>query len=334
MTRVFVYEWCCATARGDAPRAASLSAEGRAMLAAAVDDFRRVLGVEVRTLLGAGLRDTANWPDVAVTRVSDDEPAAFRAAAEHADHALVIAPEFDRILEDRCRWAIEAGATLLGPSPAAVALAADKLALARHLESAGVPTPETRPAMDSVDGLGPPPWVVKPRLGAGSQETYLVSGGHVRHHPGTVRGMIVQPFVPGRAASVAFLIGPRQTIALAPAWQDLSPDCRFHYRGGSAPLPAELAERAVHVARRAVDAVEGLAGYVGVDVVLGDGDSVIEINPRLTTSYVGLRALAIDNLMEMLLRLVRGESVAPPRWHDGGVCWTADGFIAPSGPEA
>src|SRR6185369_14542669 len=55
MTRVFVYEWCCATARGDSPRAASLSTEGRAMLAAAVDDFRCVPGVEVRTLPGAGL---------------------------------------------------------------------------------------------------------------------------------------------------------------------------------------------------------------------------------------------------------------------------------------
>jgi predicted ATP-grasp superfamily ATP-dependent carboligase len=283
----------------------------------------------VRTLLGAELREAAaDWSDVAVTWVTDDEPAAFRAAAADAAFALVIAPEFDGILESRCRWALEAGTTLLGPSPAAVALTADKLALARHLDMAGVPTPMTMLAMDSVVGFGRPPWVVKPRFGAGSQETYLVTGGQLLFHPVLRSSKIVQPFVPGRAASVAFLMGPKETVALAPTWQDISADGRFYYRGGSAPLPAPLAERAVKVARRAIAAVDGLNGYVGVDVVLGDTkDVVIEINPRLTTSYVGLRALAADNLMDLLLRLVRGESVPNPRWHVNRVKWTADGQV-------
>src|SRR4051812_26752154 len=107
MTRVFVYEWCCSgAARGDSSRAAPLWREGWAMLAAAVDDFRRVASVEVRTLLDADLRDTADWPDVAIRWVTADEPAAFRAAAADADYALVVAPEFDQILETRCRWAV------------------------------------------------------------------------------------------------------------------------------------------------------------------------------------------------------------------------------------
>ena len=86
MTRVFVYEWCCAAARGDSPRAAPLWPEGWAMLAAAVADFRRVPDVQVRTLLDADLRNVptfvdADWSDVTVTWVTDDEPAAVRAAA-------------------------------------------------------------------------------------------------------------------------------------------------------------------------------------------------------------------------------------------------------------
>jgi predicted ATP-grasp superfamily ATP-dependent carboligase len=140
--------------------------------------------------------------------------------------------------------------------------------------------------------------------------------------------MIVQPFVPGRAASVACLIGPGRTVALVPAWQNISNDGRFRYRGGSAPLPPQLADRAIRIARRAIDSVPGLAGYVGVDVILGaESDHVIEINPRLTTSYVGLQALATDNLMELLLRLARGESAPKPRWRAGGVSWTADGAV-------
>ena len=94
-------------------------------------------------------------------------------------------------------------------------------------------------------------------------------------------------------------------------------------------MPVPLAERAVRIARKAIDSVEDLAGYVGVDVVLGESqDWVIEINPRLTTSYIGLRALAADNLMEVLLRLVRGESVAKLRWRPGGIRWSAHGHVS------
>src|SRR5207302_10192809 len=89
MTRVFVYEWCCGgAARGDSPRAAPLWSEGWAMLSAAMEDFRRIAGVQLRVLLDGDLRaeptvagTVAGWPDMAVTWGTDDEPAGFRTAA-------------------------------------------------------------------------------------------------------------------------------------------------------------------------------------------------------------------------------------------------------------
>jgi predicted ATP-grasp superfamily ATP-dependent carboligase len=52
-------------------------------------------------------------------------------------------------------------------------------------------------------------------------------------------------------------------------------------------------------------------GYIGVDLVLGkaaDGsrDYVIEINPRLTTSYIGLRAASQMNLAAAMVDACRG----------------------------
>lgn len=329
MTRVFVYEYLCSGAdakpTGFPPWASALWSEGWAMLAAAMDDLCRVRRVQVRTLLDERLRgglapEMRDWPEGTVIWVREgaEEPA-FHAAVAAADLALVIAPEFDRLLETRCRWAADAGCRLLGPTPEAVALTADKLALARHLQARGVPTPATVSAR-----TGPPPfpqpWVIKPRFGAGSQDMVLITdSGSVPPPAGPLGERIVQPLVAGRPASVAFLIGPRQTVALAPAWQDVSPDDGFHYRGGSLPLPEPFAVRARGIARQAVDAVAGLKGYVGVDVVLGDaadgsGDVVIEINPRLTTSYIGLRRATAANLAELMLRAVNGEEIAEPHW--------------------
>ena len=104
---------------------------------------------------------------------------------------------------------------------------------------------------------------------------------------------------------------------------------RFCYRGGQLPIAPVLADRAVRIATAAVECVPGLRGYVGVDVVLGDdgGDWAIEINPRLTTSYVGLRALARFNLAAAILAAVTGEPIPPLTWGDGSVTFTSDGQI-------
>src|SRR5262249_25479814 len=162
---------------------------------------------------------------------------------------------------ERCRWAEEAGGRLLGPSAEAVQLTGDKLALAHHCASRGLLVPPTF-TLDEV--LNAParlsfPVVCKPRRSAGSQATYLI-------HDVTVWGRcapsepVVQPYTRGLPASVAFLVGPRQCLALPPAAQHLSGDGRFHYLGGQLPLPPALAERVQHLGRLAVDAVPGLRG--------------------------------------------------------------------------
>jgi hypothetical protein len=81
--------------------------------------------------------------------------------------------------------------------------------------------------------------------------------------------------------------------------------------GGEIPLAIGLAERAEALAARAIAAMPPAVGFVGVDLVLGpapDGseDYVIEINPRLTTSYVGLRAAARTNLAESMWKIAQG----------------------------
>ncbi|MFL5341148.1 MAG: hypothetical protein ACJ8F7_13455, partial [Gemmataceae bacterium] len=65
--------------------------------------------------------------------------------------------------------------------------------------------------------------------------------------------------------------------------------------------------------------------------------AVIEINPRLTTSYIGLRELAETNLAEVMLRLAEGREPPPIRWRPGTVEFTSDGaarYIEPNSEPA
>jgi predicted ATP-grasp superfamily ATP-dependent carboligase len=331
MMHLFLYEYLCGGALTGVPGAESLRREGRAMLAALLADFAACPDLRVTTLLDAAV---AVPPRVRIERAGPDREGAFARLAAAADFTLVVAPEIDGILFRLCRTVEAVGGRLLGPSSSAVALTGDKFALVRHLTERGVPTPRcvAWPARELA-----PPLVCKPRDGAGSQATFLIAcegdrataeGRAVAE--GRTGPLLGQPFVPGLAASVALLIGPGRRLALPAARQHLSDDGRFRYLGGSLPLPDALDRRARALAERAVAAVEGLAGYVGVDLVLGAtaaDDRVIEINPRLTTSYVGLRALACFNLMREWLDVVTGRPLSEWRWRAGEVRFRANGAV-------
>lgn len=322
--RLFVYEYATSVGPG-VP--ASIRTEGWAMLSALVEDFVHVSDVQVTTLLHEDVPASLGHRCFRVR--ADQEEAAFREKARRADRTLVIAPETGGILAQRGRWVLEAGGALLGSSPGAIDQTADKLKLAENLLCQGIPTPKSASCnLHSAISTESFPVVLKPRDGAGSQATFLVRStaelrccleDAQRELPGAE--FIVQPFVPGQAASVAVLIGPSSAVPLMPCRQHLSADGRFRYLGGELPLRPDLARRASELGCRAVRAVPGLHGYVGVDLVLGEadgsGDQVIEINPRLTTSYIGLRRLARFNVAELLLRVSTGKSIGELKWSEG-----------------
>lgn len=315
MPRVFVYEHVTATSLGRDPASPehSLFVEGRAMLSAVTADFAAVPGV-----------DLLHFPDVG-------SPDDFARLAAAADWTLLIAPETGGELERLARAVIAVGGRLLGPSPDGISLTSDKLWLGEvwerlwvrnGCERRAVPTPYTFAEAEPLFY----PLVYKPRDGCGSEETYLIHSAEELAALPVDPDRLIQEFVPGQPASIAFLVGPKQTIPLLPTFQHISTDGRFRYRGGETPIPTDLAERAVTLGIRAVEAVAGLSGYVGVDLVLGDRDVAIEINPRLTTSYVGLRALAETNLAGAMLDVICSRRVEL-KWKAGKVTFTADGAV-------
>lgn len=303
--RIFVYEHLTAQGIGREPADPmhAMYREGLAMRDALAEDLLKLAGVEV---------------------VFTEQP---------HDLAVIIAPETDGLLLGLAK---QFASTILGPTPTAIALTSDKLALSNHWRERGIPTPATTDREPTPCEAFPVVW--KPRDGCGSTATFLLNDAfdvaQAKASHEVAGPMILQEFVPGRAASLAFLCGPNGNVPLIPAFQRLSTDGRFKYLGGELPIPAGLAERALRLATRAIECLTGLKGYVGVDLVLGDAtdgsqDFAIEINPRLTTSYVGLRAHAEFNIAEAMLRIARGAAAPEMRWKAVRVRFEPDGMVAP-----
>ncbi len=329
--KIFLSEFVCGGGWPDGPLPLSLATEGRAMLLAVAEDLARVGTLQVVTTWDHRL-PPPSWPagvEIRIVRGQREEVAVSRELSRDADFTWVIAPECDDILGRRISDLEVTEAAALNGSVEAVRLCSDKLLLAEWLADRGIPTPRTmaaaRTASVSASGWsgGTPgeesslPWpiVVKPRDGAGSQSTFVVSGPGVLPSPllgwETVAalmqaepwpsGWIVQPFVAGRAITMAAIVRGQEDFELLPAGeQHLSSDGRLSYRGGTIPAPGCPTEEVESLVSSVIRTLPGLRGWVGFDLLLPEAPSrpplLIEINPRLTTSYIGYRALLSENL--------------------------------------
>jgi predicted ATP-grasp superfamily ATP-dependent carboligase len=268
-----------------------------------------------------------------VVRVQNqaDEAATFQQLCHEVDAVLVIAPETGGILAQRCRQVRGAPTVSWNCTPEAIELCGDKLRMADHLQGAGLPTIPTQ----LMDFARPPrewttPLVLKPRDGAGSCLTFLIRNrlewNHAVHSYQTANASengLLQPFIAGKALSVGINLSldGKQRECLPVGEQFLSADGRFQYLGGRIPaeISSAIAAEVCELALAVCQSIEGLAGYIGLDLILTDeGDiRVVEVNPRLTTSYIGYRQLYNGILPQEWL--TGTDLLAKRGWKSGGV---------------
>lgn len=295
------------------------------MLAALVRDAGRAPGLAIELLLDRRLAPDSLGPLPPRSRIVAVEPGgdleALRRAAAHCERALVVAPEDDGLLEARVAAVRGAGGVAVACDDGFIRLAADKQATIVALAGRGVPVPAGRvlhPGEPFPAGFHLPA-VAKARAACGGAGFALVhAAGALPADDGQRR---LEAFVAGEPVGVSCLCGPRGVLALPPVRQR-SAGIPPRFVGGDFALAPGPAGRAVALALRAVRGLAmagGVArGWVGVDMVLapredGLGDRVLEVNPRLTTSFTGLSRRGRGSLLGAMIALADGLP-PPPDW--------------------
>jgi len=328
--RIFIFEHMCGGGLIDRDLPDRHVRQGAAMLKAISSDFI-ALGVDVMTTLDERVELDLDGAQVLTVRHGDRVDDVIDQLAAETDRALVIAPEWIGVLEHWTTKLTASGARRLGSSPEAVTVCADKYLFAQRLAQLGVPAPQTMRFEDRAN-ISDGPVIVKLRHGAGCDNTFRKNASEEMELPPWRGEWIVQRYVPGDPVSVSMIVHRNKRVPLLAGLQHIGGEGQLHYSGGEIPIDADLAERAIALADRAAVAVPGLRGWIGIDLILAEDpadDVVIEINPRVTMSYIGLRALAETNLAAAIL-----DSSEPVRFHDGHVLFDADGRITESSLDA
>ncbi len=324
MTRLFLHEFV--SGGGPLPAGMSQAAqaellrEGVAMRDALLADLLQCPGVQITCAtsdrLEAGLPPVARGAPVqAVTPgAGEDTPTFVRRLARSHDAAWIIAPETGQCLASL--HAAVGASRWIGCDAQAIGIAASKQATRSWLHRVGVPTPLSMPRQATSR------WIVKPDDGAGAIDTLV----HARLDDAVAdlqgrRGATLESFVEGDSLSVTLLVGPEAARPLACNRQRVRIDASgcIHFDGVDvAALDRQHDERVSalrQTARAAVQALPGLRGVVGVDLVwhAQHGPVVIEVNPRLTCAYVGLSAWTNFNVAGAVLRHHISSRPAPLR---------------------
>ncbi|MCC7145387.1 MAG: ATP-grasp domain-containing protein [Phycisphaeraceae bacterium] len=333
--RVFVFEHVCGGGMLRQPLDASLVTRGMAMLKVVVEDFLQA-GAQVMTTLDWRIELPLHGAQVLKSEADSNVEGVIDQLAAEADWALVIAPEFDKILETWSSKLTAAGARRLGSRPDAIALCADKLTFAQTLREGtrgggkagwggGAAVPETwRLRADEVVDQ---PLVVKRRRGSGCEEVYIVRGKDDLARLPYGRDWVAQLYVPGMAVSVPFIVHGSKRRRLRACEQIVEGQWKVAYRGGRMPLRADLVERAYGLAEDVIGRIAGLRGFVEADLILAenpDDDVVLEVNARPTLSYLGLRQLCTKSVAMALV-----DEHAPLAWREERLRFAVDGRVEP-----
>ncbi len=340
--KIAIYEYVSGGGYAQQPLPLGLLAEGYGMLRSMAADFKAA-GHEVTVLLDERI-SKLNPPleaDFTVPIIYQSEAQKFLASISMVNDAVyVIAPETGQILQKLVQSIEVNGKICLNCTSEAIEKVSNKATLNKHLNKVQITTPKTL-LLNFKDNITKNakrinqeltyPIVLKTLDGAGcsgmsiikTQESLNTAIAKLQKNT-AVPQFIAQNYINGLPASVSVISNGKKAIAISLNKQQITlaqPSEESQYIGGCVPLEHPLSAKACSVAEKLVESIAGLRGYVGIDVVLSeDTVYVVDVNPRLTTSYVGLHAVADFNVAQALFEAVTS-GILPKKVHSKEVVY-------------
>jgi predicted ATP-grasp superfamily ATP-dependent carboligase len=323
--KILLLEYITAGGLCGLPLPDSLLREGLLMRDALLSDFSEIADVEILTTYDVRIV-LPKYANVAVPMdVTSTAVEVWQALLHTCDVALVIAPESDGVLSKLTQLVDLAGVKNLGSMLHAVDLSGNKYKTYHALKNAHILTIPTYTAREflhpdffnqhrSLNESFNHGYVIKPIDGAGCEDAMyfvdaiaLQSWLCMNKQATQLDRLIVQPHQPGIAASISMLCKDGAAWVLSCNQQLIEMHALngpIQYKGCLVNGLSLQRDTFTKLAQTIAAAIRDLNGYVGVDVIINDDHIyVVEINPRITTSYIGLRESLKCNPAKLILDL-------------------------------
>jgi len=322
LLKLYVCEFITGGGLSDAPLPISLAQEGLMMRDALLKDIAELNRYEIVTSNDFRLNASHLVSDSRRVEAGQFD-IVFNQLLEEVDIVWLIAPESDSVLlslSERC-YENEKSVKFVGCGYDATLIGTSKSLCAEALHSANI---FTLPVIAGDEWIGArnqknqqlidahTVWVAKPEDGACCDgirifddlsllDTWLKDDNRYLNY-------LLQPFQTGIHASFSMLCNAGKAWLLSANQQHIIQENQtFKLEGITMNALPQYWQRFETLAIKIANMLPDAKGYLGVDVVIdtkADKIYVIEINPRLTTSYVGLSEAIGHNAAQLILDCV------------------------------
>jgi len=331
--KIFVFEFASGGGFNKVDIPPSLFCEGYAMLKTIIADFKK-LGFHITTLLDIRIDFLSQYlkaDKIKLVRKNDDYKKVYTDCLNECVYCFIIAPEFSKHLYKLTQIAKDLKKKILSIDLNGVWLGTSKLETYKYFIANKVNTPKTYKIplkgeeMDvdfisqKFDELGCPV-IIKPEDGVGSESIFyfetMVQIIHFFEDSNEKldlnRNYILQEYIDGEDLSISIInsVSSKKPEAMNQIILSINAQIvKFKdsvndsiYLGGFTPVvDYELLKDSLEKILKSMD-LSSFRGYFGIDFIKKADNSIyfIEINPRLTTSYIGIRNILDYNPLEMI----------------------------------
>jgi tyramine---L-glutamate ligase len=294
----------------------SLAREGLFMLQSLADDLARIEVIEPVIMLdyrmvGKLMPKSIN---AHIIRPDQEHHQEFTRLMSLCDAVWPIAPENDFILRTLCEEVERSGKLLLTSPASAVAVAGNKWLTYKHLQWHSIATVPTQKLTDFCFSLGE--WIIKSVDGVGCADSHLIND---QKDFDTLAASldkaeyIVQPHIEGEKTSLSCLFkSGRGWLVCANRQHFDIINKQYHLTEITANYTSDTSKYH-NLVNQIAKAMPDLWGYVGIDLIeTADQILVLEINPRLTTSYTGIYGALGISCAHEVVELLTGDPQLQP----------------------
>ena len=324
--KLLVYEHLSGGGFGDNQIPKNVLCEGFGMLRTLISDFKAA-GHSVTTTLDtriSGLKPPLKADSIISVSSAQEVEEKFLEILSQVDAAYIIAPETNDLLSSLIEFVEHTGIASLNCPAKAIEAVSNKIVFRESLKRNGIFAPKTLVfnIQDGAEEIGKIirdkvnfPVVFKPSNGVSCYGLSVVR--NKEQIPAAVRKIenetsskefLVEELINGAAASVSLFCIDGKSVPASLNRQEVAietPEGASSYKGGSVPFDSLLENKAFDKAKRIIELFPDLSGYIGIDFVLTEKEAVaIEVNPRLTTSYIGLRQVIDFNPAQAIINAV------------------------------
>ena len=340
--QVFIFEFICGGGFNKTSIPTSLLCEGFGMLRSIISDFKS-LNFSITTILDSRiffLSPLLKVDEVIQVGAKDNHLKLFEKYVNKANYIFIIAPEFSNILYNLTKIAKNSNKTILSVNLEGIKLGTSKFKTYMFFKNCNINTPKTYLIPFKNGEIDPKfilhklkelkqPIIIKPVDGVGAESIlYFENSNELNEfllsrnqYIDPERYYILQEYIKGDDLS-ASLIGTglnlnykvKSPIILSINTQFLllgSFNRKSEYFGGSTPAESyqEIYENLKVIINHSD--FSKIKGYYGIDFIRKENKLIylLEINPRLTTSYIGLRNTINFNPVELMLNSNTKESI-------------------------